>query len=52
MGITAHWISQFWELKHLLADFIRMKGSHSGENIKEEFSKCLHELGIWEKVKI
>ena len=41
MDITAYWISDKWELKSLLIDFIKLEGLHTGINIKEAFLKSL-----------
>jgi len=50
LGITAHWISDEWEMKSLLLDFIKLEGSHSGKNLKDAFIKSIKEFGITNKV--
>ncbi|GBC36498.1 zinc finger BED domain-containing protein RICESLEEPER 2-like [Rhizophagus irregularis DAOM 181602=DAOM 197198] len=50
LGITAHWISDEWELKNILLDFVKLEGSHSGKNIKEFFLKSLKDFGIMTKI--
>ncbi len=50
LGITAHWISDKWELKSLLLDFIKLEGPHTGINIKEAFLKSLSNFNIEFKV--
>jgi hypothetical protein len=50
LGITAHWISEDWELKNLLLDFIKLEGPHSGDNIAEGFLKSLSEYNLLNKV--
>ncbi|GES93085.1 zinc finger BED domain-containing protein RICESLEEPER 2-like [Rhizophagus clarus] len=39
LGITAHWVTESWELKSILLDFIKLEGPHSEANIKEAFLK-------------
>ncbi len=41
MGITAHFIDQFWRLKEILIDFEKLSGPHSGDNLFQVFSACL-----------
>ena len=50
LGITAHWITNEWELKNTLVDFVKLEGPHSGQNIKEVFLNSLNNLGITTKV--
>ena len=50
LGITAHWISDKWELKNTIVDFVKLEGPHSGKNIKEVFLNSLNNLGITTKV--
>ena len=33
LGITAHWISENWQLNR----FHKLRGAHSGENLAEAF---------------
>jgi len=51
LGITAHWIdNESWQLKSLLLDFIKLEGSHSGENLKEAFLRSIKNFNITDKV--
>jgi len=50
LGITAHWITDNWELKEVLLDFCLLLGPHSGENLAEAFERCCREFGILTKV--
>jgi hypothetical protein len=50
LGITIHWISNEWELKNLLLDFIQLEGTHSGENLATVFLQSLEDFGISTKV--
>jgi hypothetical protein len=50
LGITGHWISDNWELKNTIIDFVKLEGPHSGQNIKEVFLNSLNNLGITTKV--
>lgn len=50
LGITAHLITNEWELKSLLLDFIKLDGPHSGDNIKVAFLKSLSSYNIESKV--
>jgi hypothetical protein len=50
LGITAHWITDRWELKNTLVDFVKLEGPHSGKNIKKVFLNSLNNLGITTKV--
>jgi hypothetical protein len=52
LGITAHWITNEWELKNILLDFIKLEGPHSGENLKTVFLQSLENFGISTKVNI
>ncbi|CAG8790999.1 15313_t:CDS:2, partial [Cetraspora pellucida] len=49
-GITVHWISENWELKNTLLDFINLSGPHSGENLCGAFVESCYEFGILTKV--
>jgi hypothetical protein len=51
LGITAHLITNEWELKSFLLDFIKIDGEHSGENIKDTFLKSLRKFNIESKVR-
>jgi hypothetical protein len=33
IGVTAHWISEDWELRSAVLSFQELPGSHSGENM-------------------
>ncbi|GBC14448.2 ribonuclease H-like protein [Rhizophagus irregularis DAOM 181602=DAOM 197198] len=50
LGITAHWITENWKLKSFLLDFIKLKGPHSGANIKDAFLKSLKNFNIESKI--
>jgi hypothetical protein len=50
LGITAHFITNKWELKSFLLDFIKLEGPHSGANIAESFLKSLRKFNIESKV--
>ena len=50
LGITAHLITDKWELKSFLLDFIKLDDPHSGANIKVAFLKSLRSYGIESKV--
>jgi hypothetical protein len=53
LGITAHWIDdESWQLKSLLLDFIKLEGSHSGENLKEAFLRSIKNFNITDKVSL
>ncbi len=50
LGITAHWISEDWQLNEILIDFHKLYGVHSGENLAEAFIQCCNEFNILSKV--
>jgi hypothetical protein len=50
MSITAHYINEEWELKHILLDFIEMYDQHTGQNLKNTFILGLENFGIENKV--
>ena len=50
LGITAHWIDDDWNLIEILADFCKLSGSHTGENIADTFVDSCKKLGILTKV--
>lgn len=52
LGITAHWITNEWELKNILLDFIKLEGPHSGDNLKTAFLQSLENFGISTKASI
>jgi len=43
LAITGHWLSSEWELLSELLSFSELNGSHSGENIRQEFYKFLEQ---------
>jgi hypothetical protein len=51
MGITAHFIDRFWCLREVLLDFVKLSGTHSGENLFHVFISCLESYGILTKVR-
>src|ERR1041385_1187733 len=44
LGITAHWISENWQLNEILIDFHKLCNAHSGENLAEAFVQCCNEF--------
>lgn len=50
MSITAHFIDDDWNLKHLLLDFIEINDSHTGQNLKNAFVIGLENFSIENKV--
>lgn len=50
LAITAHWITQEWELRSDLMAFSEIEGSHTGENLGEELYDALNKYGICNKV--
>ncbi|CAB4433776.1 unnamed protein product [Rhizophagus irregularis] len=46
LGITVYLITNEWELKSFLLDFIKLDGPHSGAIIKEAFLKSLSSYNI------
>jgi len=50
LGITAHWISENWQLNEILIDFHKLRGAHSGENLAEAFVQCCNEFDVLSKV--
>jgi len=50
MSITAHYINEEWELKHILLDFIEMYDQHTGQNLKNTFILGLENFAIENKV--
>ena len=50
MSITAHFIDNDWNLKHLLLDFIEINDSHTGQNLKNAFVLGLENFSIENKV--
>jgi len=50
LGITAHWISENWQLNEILIDFHKLRGAHSGENLAEVFVQYCNEFNVLSKV--
>lgn len=50
LTLTAHFISSEWELKSFVLNTIRIRNSHTGENIKSEIETALDKWGIKHKV--
>ena len=50
MSITAHFIDNDWNLKHLLLDFIEINDSHTEQNLKNAFVLGLENFSIENKV--
>jgi hypothetical protein len=49
MAITAHFVDNNWELKHILLDFIEIY-DHSGQDLKNAFVSVLENFSIEKKV--
>ena len=49
LGITIHFISDEWSLKHFTLDIFRIKGSHTGQLIADEIYKVLVEFNLENK---
>lgn len=52
LGITAHWISENWELKNITLEFYHLKGPHSGENLAKAFFQVLKDNKLLTKVSL
>jgi hypothetical protein len=52
LGVTAHWISENWDLKQITLDFHHLEGPHSGENLSKALINILKNYGILTKVNI
>jgi coproporphyrinogen III oxidase len=52
LGVTAHWISNNWQLQHCTIEFSYFEGSHSGKNLSDVFFKILKENNLLTKVFI
>lgn len=52
LGITAHWVGEFWDLNQITLEFHPLEGSYSGENLSKVLVKVLKEYGILTKVCI
>ncbi|CAF4680903.1 unnamed protein product, partial [Didymodactylos carnosus] len=50
MGITGHYIDSVYKPQALLLDIVRLKGSHSAENIRNTTEQILDRLSINDKV--
>jgi hypothetical protein len=51
MGVTAHFITDSWELESLELDFVELQ-SHTGKQIAKQFTACLKKFGLESKVRI
>ena len=49
MGITAHYIDNDWVLRSVTLDFIRLPGSHTGENLYKAFVSVLEKYRLKDK---
>ncbi|KAG0703365.1 hypothetical protein DFH29DRAFT_761920, partial [Suillus ampliporus] len=49
LAITAHWMSEHWQLQSELLSFSEIQGSHSGENLGTELYNILKQFGICDK---
>ena len=49
MAITAHFIDNNWNLKHILLDFVETY-DHTGQGLKNAFVSVLENFSIEEKV--
>lgn len=53
VGITAHWTDEKWTLRDLGLSMMPLKGSHTGENLKEAFLSSVEtRFGVLEKVTL
>ena len=50
LAITGHWLLSEWDLQSELLSFSELEGSHSGENIRQEFYEFLQKYDICDKV--
>lgn len=50
IGITIHYITNEWELKHFTLEVLRVTGSHTGNAIYEILTKLLEDFNLKEKV--
>jgi len=50
LGVTAHWLTQDWQLCSELLSFSEIEGSHSSENLGEELYNVLKKFKISDKV--
>lgn len=51
VAVTAHFVTQQWQLKTLLLNCVRFEGSHTSENIKSGVLDVCTEWGIQQKVQ-
>lgn len=49
MAVTAHWITEDFQLRRVLLDFVDLPAEHSGENLKDSVMEVLREFGIAHK---
>ena len=49
--ITAYFINEKWELKHILLDFIKIYNTYISQNIKNTFILGLESVAIEKKVQ-
>jgi len=49
MGVTAHFITDSWELESLELDFVELQ-SHTGKQIAKQFTACLKKFGLESKI--
>lgn len=50
IGVTIHFITNEWELKHFTLEVLRMTGTHTGSAIYELLNKLLEDFNLKEKV--
>lgn len=51
IAVTAHFVTQNWQLKSMLLDCCRFEGTHTGEHIRSGISNICQEWGIEDKVQ-
>ena len=50
IGVTIHYITNEWELKHFTLEVLRITGSHTGNAIYEILCKLLDDFGLKKKI--
>ena len=50
LGIVGHWLTEDFEKREELLDFVEIEGRHSGENMAERVKSILEEFEIAEKL--
>jgi len=50
IGVTIHYITNEWELKHFTLEVLRITGSHTGSAIYEILNKLLEDFHLKEKI--